>query len=113
MSREYKHFLDDILEAIENVEEFIRDMNLNDFKKDRKTQSAVINEIRVIGEAVNYIPDKIKNKYNQIEWKKISDSRIVFVHHYWKIKLELVWDIAINKLPELKEVVLKILEHEP
>ena len=54
MSRDYKLFLQDILEAAQHVEAFVKDMRFEDFVQDEKTSSAVIRKLEVIGEAVNF-----------------------------------------------------------
>ncbi len=54
--RDYKLYLVDILESGKNILNFTKGLTFNDFLKDRKTQSAVIREFEVIGEAVGKLP---------------------------------------------------------
>ena len=42
MKRDYRLYIDDILEAIKNIEEYVRGLNLEEFVQDRKTVDAVI-----------------------------------------------------------------------
>jgi len=42
MKRDYKLFIRDIFEAIENIESFIGNMDFNEFYADDKTRSAVV-----------------------------------------------------------------------
>ncbi|MDZ4172044.1 MAG: HepT-like ribonuclease domain-containing protein [Methanobacteriaceae archaeon] len=51
-SRDQILFLEDILEAIQFIEEFTRDLDYSDFINDRKTFDAVIRNLEVIGEAI-------------------------------------------------------------
>ncbi len=54
MTVQSKKYLDDILFAIESIEEFVEDINsFIDYKKDKKTRSAVERQIGIIGEAAN------------------------------------------------------------
>ncbi|MDD5501727.1 MAG: DUF86 domain-containing protein [Candidatus Omnitrophica bacterium] len=53
--RDYKLYLIDILAAMESIESFIADMNLETFEADDKTTSAVLRKLEVIGEAVKQI----------------------------------------------------------
>jgi uncharacterized protein with HEPN domain len=67
IKREYADYLQDILESIEALEEFVKDMRLKDFKKDRKTVFASIRCFEIIGEATKNIPRSIRNKYHRNE----------------------------------------------
>ncbi len=44
---------------------------------------AVIRNLEVIGEATKNIPDKVKQKYPDIEWRKVGDLRNIIVHGYY------------------------------
>ena len=62
MPRDYKQQLDDILQAIALIREYVKDTDYKAFKADKKTQDAVIRNLEVIGEAARTIPDEIKQK---------------------------------------------------
>ena len=70
--RDERLFLEDINDSIQAIESFVEGMTQEAFKKDRKTFSATIREIEIIGEAVNNISDEIKREY--------SHCRIHFQH---------------------------------
>ncbi|WP_298669703.1 DUF86 domain-containing protein [uncultured Methanofollis sp.] len=59
-------FLDDILEGINLIEEYIHGLSEEEFESDRKTFDAVVRNLEVIGEACNNIPDTIREQYAQI-----------------------------------------------
>ena len=61
--REWKLFVEDIVESTELIEQYIENLEFNDFSKDRKTIDAVVRNFEIIGEASKYIPDYIKGKY--------------------------------------------------
>lgn len=54
--REWRLFLEDILESIELIESYVAGMDVEDFKKDRKTIDAVVRNFEIIGEASKNIP---------------------------------------------------------
>lgn len=60
MQRDYKVYLDDILEASDKIEEYCLGLSYDDFIKDKKTIDAVIMNLAIIGEAVRLIHDNIK-----------------------------------------------------
>ena len=57
MKREYYDYIEDILNAMEKAESFIKEMNYQNFTNDDKTVYAVIRAIEIIGEATKQIPD--------------------------------------------------------
>lgn len=49
-------FAQDILEAISRIESYVGTMTYEEFRKDEKTEDAVVWKIHVIGEATKNIP---------------------------------------------------------
>lgn len=109
MKRDYKVYLDDIAESIEKIEDYTQGKSWSDFANDTKLQDAVLRRLEIIGEAVKHIPDEIKGKYPEVEWKKIAGARDIFAHEYFGVKLERVWDTIVNDLPPLKQQAEKLL----
>ena len=64
---------------------------------------AVVRNLEVIGEAVKRIPDEMRQKQPAVDWKKIAGLRDILVHEYFGIDVEIIWDIAQNKLPSLEQ----------
>jgi uncharacterized protein with HEPN domain len=60
---EIADYLDDILTAIADVEEFTRGMDYETFAEDKKTVNAVIRSLEVLGEATKRIPTSFRQKY--------------------------------------------------
>jgi uncharacterized protein with HEPN domain len=73
---------------------------------------AVIRNFEIIGEAVKKIPEEIKNKYANVEWKEAAGFRDVLIHDYFGIDIEAVWDTVRNNIPPFKKEILKVLESE-
>ena len=59
--RDWRLFVEDIIESIDLIESYVKDMELDDFKKDRKTIDAVVRNFEIIGEAARNIPEGIRN----------------------------------------------------
>jgi uncharacterized protein with HEPN domain len=110
MPREYKLYLEDILESITKIDDYIGNMNFDDLKADTRTIDAIVRNLEVIGEATKNIPSEIKDKYPNIEWKKIAGIRDILIHAYFTVDLEILWDIVKNKLPYLKREISLILD---
>jgi len=112
--RDVRLFLYDILECIEKIEKYTKDMDFDDFVKDDLVVDAVIRNLEVIGEAVKNVPEEIRSKYPDIPWKKIVGFRNIVIHEYFGVDLSIVWTVVKKHLKDLKpkiENVLKDIEH--
>jgi len=110
MRRDYRLYLDDILEAIDRIREYVKGMDENAFGSDRRTQDAVIRNLEVIGEASRNLSDELRAQTNEIEWSKIIGFRNILAHEYFGVSIPIVWDIVHNKLDPLREACTKLLK---
>jgi len=108
MSRDYRVFLDDILEAVGKIEEYTRGMSKEEFSRDSRTRDAVVRNLEIIGEAVKQLPEEVRARQADVEWKKIGGLRDILIHRYFGIDAEIIWDILANKLPLLKQQVSRL-----
>ncbi len=109
MSRDYRLYLDDILQAIGNIREYVEGMDAVRFASDRKTRDAVIRNLEIIGEASRNLPDEIKASATVIDWRKIMALRDILVHEYFGVSVSILWDLVQNKLDHLEAVCRQIL----
>jgi len=82
-----------------------------DFINDRKTYSATIRELEIIGEAVSKLSDELKEQYPNVLWQQIKSFRNKLVHEYFGIDSVIVWDVVKNELPMLKSQIVDILRN--
>ena len=109
MPREYEDYLRDLLDAIEKVQTFIKNLEFEDFKQDDKTKFAVIRGLEIIGEATKHISEEFRKKYPEVPWKDMAGMRDVLIHGYFGIDEETVWITVKEKIPQLKPSIEKIL----
>jgi len=109
MKRDNKLFVKDIIEAMVSIEKFVGKMTLEELKKDEKTSSAVIRKFEIIGEAAKYMPNNVKEKYKDIQWKSMAGMRDRLIHAYFGIDYNLVWSAIKNEIPKLKPKLKKML----
>ncbi len=110
MPRDYKVYLEDIVEAIRKIQIFTSDLSLQTFSSDVKTFDAVIRNLEIIGEAIKRVPEEIRSKYPNVEWRKIGGLRDILAHEYFGVDVEIIWDIIQNKLPVLEKQINQILK---
>ena len=110
MRRNYLLFLEDISLRIEKIEQYTLGMTYEEFQQDDKTVSACIREIEVIGEATKQIPSEITNKFDELPWSLMAKMRDKLIHWYFEIDEEIVWNVAKNKLPSIKNQIDTIIK---
>ena len=108
-NRDKTLFLEDILESIDAIFDYIKYIEFEDFKKDRKTYQAVIREFEIIGEATKYIYEDLKRAYPNYPWRRVVDFRNKISHEYFGVNFAFIWNTAFDKLPELKNIIKQIL----
>ena len=106
--RKYAPYIDHIIDSIKDIEESINGLNENDFKNKKDVKDSNIRRIEVIGEAVKNISNELKDKYPEIEWKKIAGTRDKLMHHYFGVDLNLLWKIIVEDIPILKDQIQKV-----
>jgi len=109
MPRDFRLYLDDILEAVTWIREYTNGVDQNGLAGDRKTLDAVVSNLDIIVEAARNLPDEWKGGASGIEWRKIVALRNLLTHEYFGISIPIVWDIVQNKLGPLDEACKKIL----
>jgi uncharacterized protein with HEPN domain len=107
-----KEFILDMLIACKNILEYTKDMDFDRFSRSQMVIDAVMRNIEILGEATKNVSDKLKSKYPEIEWRKISGTRDRIIHFYFGIKLEIVWDIISTHIPNLKRQLENIIKKE-
>lgn len=101
MPHNVKMYVDDMIAAAEKIVNFIGGMTFDEFRADPKTFDAVVRNLEVIGEAAKSVPQEVRDRSSDIEWKKIAGLRDLLIHEYFGVDEDIVWDIVKNKVPDL------------
>ncbi|MFC1573547.1 DUF86 domain-containing protein [Candidatus Latescibacterota bacterium] len=110
--RNYILFNEDITESIEKIERYIEGSNFESFKNNELVKDAVFRNLEIIGETSNNIPDEIRMKYTDIQWKRMIGLRNVVIHAYFGIDVSIIWEIIKKNLPDTKPNIIKMLSIE-
>ncbi|MBC7971590.1 MAG: DUF86 domain-containing protein [Verrucomicrobia bacterium] len=101
-SRDWRLRIQDILNAIDSIQQRTAKMTLEEFESNETIAKAVLFDFIVIGEASRHIPAAIQSRYAQIPWRLMNDMRNVLAHEYFRVNLILAWRTIQNNLPPLK-----------
>jgi len=110
--RDYILFLEDVMGAIEKIERYVRTMDYSKFSENDMAVDAVVRNFEIIGEAINSLPEEIKSKYPDVEWKEAVGFRNILIHNYFGVDLEAIWDTISKNIPMLKQHVGEVLVRE-
>jgi uncharacterized protein with HEPN domain len=110
--RYYKLFITDIRDCTNRILDYTMDKSFDEFIENQMLIDAVVRNLEIIGEATKNLPDDIRQKYPQVEWRKIAGLRDIVIHGYFGIDYEILWDIIQNKIPDLVVKIQEVIERE-
>lgn len=88
------------------------DITKDDFLRNETLKRAVVRSLEIIGEATKKIPADFKVKWNSIKWKNMAGMRDRLIHDYMGVNYSIVWDVIKNKIPELHEQIIEVIDKE-
>ena len=107
--RHWRLLVEDILECIERIEQYVAGLQVDAFKASQITVDATVRNLEVIGEASRNIPEDVKEAHPELEWEKIVGLRNRVIHEYFGVDLDIIWRIVNDELPALKAKMRELL----
>lgn len=105
MSRTDALLLSDIREALNLINEFVNGMSFEHFSEDLRTQSAVVRQLEIIGEAAKRVSDATRLVYPSVPWSTLARMRDKLIHAYHSVDPQVVWDTVETDLPTLLKIL--------
>ena len=103
-------YLEHILVETEYLLKTSQSLTLSAFLGDETLQRAYVRSLEIIGEAVKNLPDDLKARHPDLDWRRMAGTRDRLIHGYFSVDFELVWDIVQNKIPPLDAGIRQILK---
>lgn len=101
-----------IQQSINHILEYTSKMDEAAFYQNQLVKDAVVRNFEIIGEATKQISNTIKEKYPNIEWKKMAGMRDKLIHDYIGVDYLIIWTTVQQILPDLKRKIHEIIQKE-
>ena len=99
----------DIAQAARLILEFKQGMDKTAFSNDLKTQSAVLHQLIIMGEAVKRLSQNFRAHYPAVPWALIAGMRDKLIHGYDIVDVDQVWKTAEVDVPSLLSSLAPLL----
>jgi uncharacterized protein with HEPN domain len=109
-SRDWKNRVNDVLAAIAEIREFTNGITFEAFQADRKTITAVLYDLAIIGEAVRNIPAELEASHPEIPWVDVRGMRNIVVHEYFQVNLSIIWQTIQEDLIPLEISLRQLID---
>ncbi|MEK7060378.1 MAG: HepT-like ribonuclease domain-containing protein [Patescibacteria group bacterium] len=108
-TRDTSLYIKDVLEYCDRAISGIGQMTLDEFRNDVTAQDALARRLEIIGEAAKHIPDSIRSKYQEVEWRKATALRDVLAHDYVDVEIDRLYLAVTQVLPAFRDQIARVL----
>jgi len=102
-------WLEDILDAVEQIDTALARQSSHSFKSNRILRAAVSHFLLVISEASRNIPSSLKEEFPLIVWGDIAKIGNRIRHGYFSLDPDVMWKIHESDLPALRHTTETML----
>lgn len=92
---------------------FTADRQLESFVADEMAYDATLRNLEVLGEAAKSIPEEVRQRHPEVDWRGLADLRDVLAHAYFTLDDPTLWKIVKIDIPRVIELLGPIEGEEP
>jgi uncharacterized protein with HEPN domain len=105
-----RYRLNDIIDAIDQIESLLHEISYKDLVSDKVVKAAFERFLEILSEASRHIPDDLKAGRADIPWRRISDIGNHLRHAYDRVDSEILWEVyASGDLAVLRGCIVEFL----
>jgi uncharacterized protein with HEPN domain len=105
--------MEDMTLCCERILRYTAGMSQQALAGDELVTDAVLRNIELIGEAAKSLPDEVRDRMPDIEWRRITGMRDWLSHVYFHVDPDIVWDVVETKIPGLLHALRAFESREP
>ena len=110
MRKEFRHALDDMLQAINGIQKSLEGKSFSDFESEWLLRLGIERAVEIISEASRAVPDDIKSLRPEIPWARVRAIGNVLRHEYESLSKPIIWGVVEDELPKLKVAIEAIFD---
>jgi uncharacterized protein with HEPN domain len=110
MSFESRDYLRHILTEADYLVARSAGLSYDVFVADETLRRAFVRSLEIIGEAAKKVSEDVRAAHPAVEWRAMAGMRDRLIHNYFGVDLELVWDVVLRRVPELRAQIAAILD---
>jgi uncharacterized protein with HEPN domain len=97
-----------ILEAAQDVKNFIQGKNRSSLDSEKMLLYAIVRAIEIIGEASSQISTETRSQYPELPWRDAVGMRNQLIHAYITVDSDIVWKTATVAIPQFIEEIKRL-----
>lgn len=109
MSRDWRIYVSDMLACCDRIVAYTDGVSRESFDERGMVFDATVRNLELLGEAASQLPDEVRARASEIEWRKLIGLRNILIHTYFGVDEDILWDLVQNKVAPLK-AALQALE---